>query len=246
MGKTIFLIPENNEEGELKEDKPAKCRIEESKPDKGEKLMPQLKRAPDVVIRRMPLYLRMLNLLDSKETPIVSSEQIAAIVGTSAGQIRKDLSYFGVFGKQGVGYYTHSLREELRRILKLDQELHIGLIGAGNLGAALVRYHQKNKVHQPLEIVALFDIDGKKIGKRIAEVDVYDLAELPRKIRELDIKMIILAFPAIEVQQVVDLCIENGIKSFLNFVPAPIKTPPDVKIHNSDVTLDLQSLTYYT
>lgn len=204
------------------------------------------RKVPDVVIRRLPLYLRALEILDPDESPIISSEQLAKIVGSSSGQVRKDLSYFGVFGKQGVGYQTLSLRAELRRVLKLNQEIRVGLIGAGNLGAALVRYHQKNKVHQPLEIVALFDIDEKKIGRKIAEVEVYHPDLLPKIIRELDIKMMILTFPALNVQEMVDVCIENGVKSFLNFVPASIKTPADVKLRTSDVTLELQSLAYYT
>lgn len=204
------------------------------------------KKVPDVVIRRLPLYLRALERLDPDLVPITSSEQIARMVGTSSGQVRKDLSCFGVFGKQGVGYSTISLRFELRRILKLDQEVRIGLIGAGNLGAALVRYHQKNRSHQPLEIVALFDVDERKVGKKISEVRVYDVQELPVIIRELDIKMMILAFPAVNVQEIVDICIENGIRAFLNFIPVQLKTPPGVKVQTSDVTLDLQSLAYYT
>jgi redox-sensing transcriptional repressor len=204
------------------------------------------RKAPDVVIRRLPLYLRVLEVLDPKEAPIISSEQLAKVIGTSSGQVRKDLSYFGVFGKQGVGYQTSSLSIELRRILKLDQEIRVGLIGAGNLGAALVRYHQKNRVHQPLEIVALFDIDDKKVGRKIADVEVFHLDQLSHVVRDMEIKMMILTFPAEDAQQVVDTCIENGVKSFLNFVPASVKVPAGVKLRTSDVTLELQSLAYYT
>ncbi len=208
--------------------------------------MSREKKVPDVVIRRLPLYLRVLEVIDPAELPIVSSEQMATMVGTSSVQVRKDLSYFGVFGKQGVGYHTILLRDELRRILKLDRELRVGLIGAGNLGAALVRYHQRSPVHKPLQIVALFDIDEKKVGRKIADVEIFALDELSGKIQELGIRMMILSFPAINVQQVVDVCVDSGIKSFLNFVPAAIKTPPGIKVQNSDVTLDLQSLAYYT
>jgi AT-rich DNA-binding protein len=204
------------------------------------------RKVPDVVIRRLPLYLRALEILDPNEAPIVSSEQLAKMIGTSSGQVRKDLSYFGVFGKQGVGYQTTSLRAELRKILKLNQEIRVGLIGAGNLGAALVRYHQKNRIHQPLEIVALFDVDEKKIGRKIADVEVFQLDQLPAIVRDLNIKMMILTFPAENVQQVVDVCIENGVKSFLNFIPASIKVSAGVKLRTSDVTLELQSLAYYT
>ncbi len=208
--------------------------------------MDRERKVPDVVIRRLPLYLRALEIIDHSELPIISSEQLAKMVGTSAGQVRKDLSYFGVFGKQGVGYQTASLRDEFRRILKLNQELSVGLIGVGNLGAALVRYHQKSPVHRPLQIVALFDTDDKKIGRKIAEVEVFPMDELEKKIVEFQIKLMILTFPAVNVQDVVDLCVKNGVKSFLNFVPASIKVPPGVKLHTSDVTLELQSLAYYT
>ncbi len=204
------------------------------------------KKAPDVVIRRLPLYLRVLDVIDPVELPIISSEQMATMVGTSSVQVRKDLSYFGVFGKQGVGYHTVSLKDELRRILKLDREIRVGLIGAGNLGVALVRYHQRSPVHKPLQIVALFDNDEKKIGRKVADVEIYPIDQLDAKIKEYGLKMMILAFPAVNVQQVVDVCVESGIKSFLNFVPAAIKTPSGIKVQNSDVTLDLQSLAYYT
>ncbi|HBF39934.1 MAG TPA: redox-sensing transcriptional repressor Rex [Firmicutes bacterium] len=204
------------------------------------------RKAPDVVIRRLPLYLRVLEVQDTNESPIISSEQLAKIIGTSSGQVRKDLSYFGVFGKQGVGYQTTLLSTELRRILKLNQEIRVGLIGAGNLGAALVRYHQKNRAHQPLEIVALFDIDEKKVGRKIADVEVFHTDKLANAIHEMEIKMMILAFPAENVQHIIDICIENGVKSFLNFVPASVKVPEGVKLRTSDVTLELQGLAYYT
>ncbi|NLW47001.1 MAG: redox-sensing transcriptional repressor Rex [Firmicutes bacterium] len=208
--------------------------------------MDRERKAPDVVVRRLPLYLRALKVLDHNELPIISSEQLAQMVGTSAGQVRKDLSYFGVFGKQGVGYQTAALRDEFRRILKLDHEIRVGLIGVGNLGAALVRYHQKSPVHRPLQIAALFDSDPKKIGRKFAEVEVFSMEQLPEKITEFQIKLMILAFPATNVQEVVDLCVAKGVKSFLNFVPAPIRIPAGVKLHTSDVTMELQSLAYYT
>lgn len=208
--------------------------------------MNRQQKVPDVVIRRLPLYLRVLEVLDPAHAPIISSEQMAKMVGASSDQVRKDFSYFGVFGKQGVGYQIVSLRQELRRILKLNQEIRVGLIGVGNLGSALVKYHQKSRIHHPLEIIALFDVDEKKIGKKIVDVEIFHLNQLSAKIKELGIKMMILTFPAVDVQQVVDTCIESGVKSFLNFVPATIKIPSGIKMQTADVTLEMQSLAYYT
>ena len=130
--------------------------------------------------------------------------------------------------------------------MKLDREVRVGLIGAGNLGAALVRYHQRSPVHKPLQIIALFDVDEKKVGRKISDVEIFHTDQLDVKIKELGIKMMILTFPAVNVQQIVDVCVNSGIKSILNFVPAAIKTPPGIKVQNADVTLDLQSLSYYT
>jgi len=208
--------------------------------------MKQHGKIPDIVIRRLPLYLRALEILEPNENPIISSEQLAKMITSSAGQVRKDFSYFGVFGKQGVGYHIVSLRDELRKILKLDRELRVGLIGAGNLGEALVRYHQKNRMHHPLEIVALFDIDSQKVGQQIAGVEIFDLKNLSIQIEKCQIKMMILAFPAVDVQEVVDCCIASGVKSFLNFVPASLKIPLGIKLQTADVSLELQSLAYYT
>ncbi len=206
----------------------------------------RLRKVPDIVIRRLPLYLRVLDNLDHLEMPIISSEQLAQRLGFLSGQVRKDLSYFGVFGKQGVGYQTVSLREEIRRILKLNREIRVGLIGAGNLGAALVGYHQKNQEHRPLEIVALFDVDSQKIGQQIAGVDIYAVSELEKQVVAFQIKMMILAFPAVDAQMTVDRCIQAGVKSFLSFVPASIKVPPGIKLQTADVSLELQSLAYYS
>lgn len=203
-------------------------------------------KVPDVVVRRLPIYLRALERLDLEIMPIVSSEDIAQLVGTSSGQVRKDLSYFGVFGKQGVGYRVAVLRKELRGIMKLNREIKIGLIGAGNLGGALVRYHQKSQAHHPIEIVAIFDVDEKKIGKKIADVEIFDLCQLVPKIKELEIKLMIMAFPAENAQRILDQCVENGVKTFLSFVPVALKVPEGVKLQTSDVTLELQSLVYYT
>lgn len=205
-----------------------------------------ISKIPDVVIRRLPIYLRAVERMDAGETTIISSEDLANAVGTSSGQIRKDFSYFGISGKQGVGYRVPVLCNELRDVLKLNREIKIGLIGAGNLGAALVRYHQKSKAHRPIEIVALFDIDERKIGQKIENVEIFHLDCLSEKIKAEGIRMMILAFPAENAQRIVDTCIENGITAFLNFVPAPLKVPNGVKLQNSDVTLELQSLVYYT
>lgn len=206
-------------------------------------------KVPDVVVRRLPLYLRTLMDIDEKEMPIISSGELGERSGVSPGQIRKDLSFFGVFGKQGVGYNTSHLREELRRILRLNRQVNVGLVGVGNLGMALIHYNkareERNSDGCGLKMVAAFDIDRQKVARRVANLQVYSVDELPEKIPALGIAIIILTVPADAAQDILTVCVENGVKAFLNFAPVKLSAPPHVRIHSTDVTLELESLAYY-
>lgn len=207
------------------------------------------RRIPDVVIRRLPLYLRILDDLDHKENPIISSQELGDRSGATPGQVRKDLSFFGVFGKQGVGYSTQNLREELRKILRLHQQVSVGLIGVGNLGTALIRYNVAREKRYPegtgLKLVAAFDDDEKKVGRRISGVEVFSTNDLRKLVNSLKLSMIILTVPAEAAPEVLTNCIQAGVKAFLNFAPTKLIAPPDVRIHHSDVTLELESLAYF-
>ena len=207
------------------------------------------RRIPDVVIRRLPLYLRILDDLDYTDTPIISSQELGDRSGVTPGQLRKDLSFFGVFGKQGVGYNTYNLREELRKILRLHQQVHVGLVGVGNLGTALIRYNVAREKRYPegtgLKLVAAFDADENKVGRKISGVEVFSDRDLPERIKEMNLSIIILTVPAQAASMVLDLCIQEGVKAFLNFAPTKLLAPSDVRIHHSDVTLEMESLAFF-
>lgn len=205
------------------------------------------RKAPDIVIHRLPLYLRVLEENDAEEKPIISSQELGERCGVIPAQVRKDLSNFGVFGKQGVGYGTVRLRDELRRALRLEQEIHVGLIGAGNLGQALLRYSSRPSAStgRDIMIAAAFDNDPKKVGRKVAGVEIFDLDDLERIIDRLEISMIILTVPAESAQEAVDRCTAKGIRAFLNFAPAKLNVGKEIRLQNADVAVELQSLAFY-
>ncbi len=204
-------------------------------------------RAPAVVIRRLPAYLRVLENLDPDETPIVSSQDLGRLTGSNPGQVRKDLTVFGVFGKQGVGYRTAALRAELRRILRLDEPIAAGLIGAGHLGQALTRYGLERERRFPggPHLAAVFDADPHKIGRPLGSLVIRDVARLEETLAELSIKILLVAVPADQAQALVDRGINSGVKAFLNFAPIKLQVPEGVQLHTIDVGLELEALAYY-
>ncbi|NLC53147.1 MAG: redox-sensing transcriptional repressor Rex [Firmicutes bacterium] len=208
------------------------------------------RRVPDVVINRLPLYLRVLSGIDVEQAPIISSYELGERTGVTPGQIRKDLSLFGVFGKQGVGYEVSVLRGELRRILKLNRVVNVGLVGVGNLGQAFLRYGADRQreilSREGLRMRAAFDEDERKIGRRIAAVEVYPVARMPELIKELDLTIMILTVPAGVAQEILDRCVAGGVKAFLNFAPVKLTVPAGVRVHHADFTLQLESLAYYS
>ncbi|MCL6613706.1 MAG: redox-sensing transcriptional repressor Rex [Firmicutes bacterium] len=202
---------------------------------------------PEVVVKRLPAYLRVLEELDEEEIPIVSSQELGRRAGVSPGQVRKDLTNFGVFGKQGVGYQTAVLRRELRRILGLDRPIPVGLIGAGHLGLAVARYDQERERSHAggTYLVAIFDKDPRKIGTSIGNLVIRDVGELEETIAALGIKIVIVAVPAPEAQRIVERAICAGVRAFLNFAPVNLVVPPGVVVHTTDVGLELEALAYY-
>lgn len=203
----------------------------------------------DAVIRRLPLYLRVLDELASEsETELVSSQDLGVKAGVGPALVRKDLAWFGEFGKQGVGYEVAFLQNELRKILNLDQVLPIALVGVGSLGMALTRYHLKRFAEDNsfnLKLKALFDNDPKKIGTTVEDVPVFSLEQLGTEVEKLKLRMAIITVPADQAQYVANLLIKAGIQGILNFAPVKIKAPPEIQVASADLSLELQRLAYY-
>lgn len=199
---------------------------------------------PEAAIKRLPVYLRVLDEMQAVEVPIVSSAEMAERTGFSPEQIRKDLAYFGAFGTRGVGYDTALLRRRISRILGLHQGVRAALVGAGHLGYALARYSLSK--HKDVQIAAIFDVDPAKVGTRIGDVAIRHVSEMETVVREQGIKIGIIAVPAEEAQRVLDALAAAGVEAVLNFAPAKLKVPDGVFLQNIDLTIELQSLAYYT
>lgn len=197
----------------------------------------------DAVVRRLPVYLRFLNELSRREVPTVSSQELGQKLDLNPAQIRKDLAYFGDFGRKGIGYDVAYLIEKIRQILNLDQQINVALVGAGNLGQALSNYNAYLKDN--MKIVAVFDASPNKIGTQINNITVKPIEELVETVKENNIRIGIITVPAGEAQRVADGLVEAGIEAILNFAPTILKVPSEVRIHAADFTTDLLSLAYY-
>jgi len=198
---------------------------------------------PDIVIRRLPLYLRTLNLLADEGQTVTSSQELGDRLGISSAQIRKDLSYFGEFGKQGTGYDVRYLRDQLRQILQVDRCWNLVLIGAGDLGRAILRYGGFEE--GGFSIVAGLDKDEQKIGRQIGKFKVQDIARLPRVIKEYKIQMAIIAVPASEAQEVADALVNAGVKAILSYAPITLRLAAHVRVDYIDPVIGLQSMAYH-
>ncbi|CAJ1314570.1 redox-sensing transcriptional repressor Rex [Paenibacillus sp. PK4536] len=197
----------------------------------------------EAVVRRLPVYLRYLNELHTREVPTVSSQELGQKLDLNPAQIRKDLAYFGDFGRKGIGYDVSYLIEKIRHILKLDQQINVALVGAGNLGHALSNYNMYLK--ETMKIVAVFDSLEPKVGSMINTLVVQPIEELGATVKAKSIRIGIITVPNIEAQRVADQLIEAGIEAILNFAPIILKAPPHIRVHTADFTTDLLSLAYY-
>lgn len=198
----------------------------------------------ELTTNRLSVYLRCLNELEGNGVRTISSQALAEQFHLNAAQIRKDLAYFGEFGVRGVGYYVRDLRRHLRQILGLDQKLRVAIMGAGNLGLALADYPGFRQ--EGFDIAALFDNEPDKIGQRSRTgVPIYDIAELKKCARRDGIQIAVLAVPAQAAQRVADLVVASGIKAILNFSPGALQVPSDVKVKGVDLTVSLESLSFY-
>lgn len=200
---------------------------------------------PDIVIGRLPVYLRALNFLVAEGREITSSQELGDRLGISSAQIRKDLSHFGEFGKQGTGYDIVYLRDQLRQIMKVDKMWDVALVGAGNLGRAVADYGGFQG--KGFRINAIFDTDPHLLGKTIGhnKVNVQDVKDLAASIKERGIQIGIIATPAEAAQAVARTMVDAGIKCILNYAPITITVPSSVRVQYIDPVVGLQRMTYY-
>ncbi|MSQ40242.1 MAG: redox-sensing transcriptional repressor Rex [Dehalococcoidia bacterium] len=198
---------------------------------------------PEVVVLRLPLYLRTLTLVTSQGLDVISSQELGEQLHMTPAQIRKDLSYFGRFGKQGRGYSVRHLVRELRRILGLNQEWEVVLVGVGRLGRAVLSYPGFKP--EGFRVVAAFDDNPSNVGEVINEVQVHPVEALPQTLAERHVRIAIVAVPVAQTQPVVNLLVQNGVQAILNYAPYSPEVPPGVRISNIDPVLALQSMTFY-
>jgi redox-sensing transcriptional repressor len=206
--------------------------------------MPRGKRAaiPRTTLQRLPFYLRALYSLEEEGWEIVSSTQIAELVGSNSAQTRKDLSFIGEFGQRGVGYNVPKLIQELEKFLGVTRKRKVVLIGVGRLGSAILLY--KGIRQRGFEIVAAFDVDPEKIGTEVGGVPVYDFNKFEEVIGNEKIDIAMITVPASEAQKVVDRIVQAGVRSILNFVPTPLKVPKGIPHRTVCLSAELQILSY--
>jgi len=198
----------------------------------------------ELTTNRLSVYLRCLNVLDAAGLRTISSQALAEQFHLNAAQIRKDLAYFGEFGVRGVGYYVRDLKRHLRQILGLDQKLRVAIMGAGNLGLALADYAGFRQ--EGFEIAALFDNLSEKVGQQSrGGVPIYDINDLKKISRRDGIRIAVIAVPAPAAQNVLNLVVASGIKAILNFSPGTLEVPSDVKLKSVDLTVSLESLSFF-
>jgi len=202
-----------------------------------------MKKISDSTISRLSRYYRTLGRLIDQKVKTVSSDEIAEIDGVTSAQVRKDLSFFGTFGKRGLGYNTIDLQNNIGNILGLFKKWNVVLIGAGNIGRALVDYEEFRK--QGFLIKLVLDNDTEKIGKVIHELEIQPFSEAAQLIKKNKIQIAIVAVPANVAQNVVDKLTDAGIKAILNFAPLSLKVPKDVVIKNENMSIELEALSYH-
>ncbi len=199
---------------------------------------------PNIVIGRLPLYLRELSRLEADSDHITtSSHELAERLGISSAQIRKDLSHFGEFGKQGTGYHIHYLIERLTEILHLTQEWPVALVGAGFLGQALASYRGFQR--RGFAVTCIFDDDPAKVGRTVGDLVVQDAAEMAATLRRGGIRIAILAVPAGAAQATADALVAAGVRAILSYAPVSLSVPEGVRVSYSDPVVQLQEMTYY-
>jgi redox-sensing transcriptional repressor len=198
---------------------------------------------PDIVVARLPVYLRALAHMAGQGKSTTSSLELGKALGISSAQIRKDLSHFGEFGKQGTGYNISYLTNQLRQILNLEHEWRVAIVGAGYLGHALASYQGFQQ--RGFRMMWLFDCDQERIGKRIGDIQVQAMDQLAQTALNEGIDMAIIAVPAAAAQEVADTLVACGVRAILNYAPITLTVPPQIQIQNSDPVVQMQHMAYY-
>jgi len=201
------------------------------------------KKIPDIIIGRLPVYLRALQRMTDMGLKTTSSQELGEHVGISAAQIRKDISQFGEFGKQGTGYSIEFLLKKLREILKVDRIWDVVVVGAGDMGHAVANY--QGFQNRGFHIVAIYDSDKEKVGQTIGNFSVEDSEGMIEKIRQAGVKIAMLTVPAAAAQDVADNLVQAGVRAILNYAPISLNVPNHVKVQYIDPSTHLQRMTYY-
>ncbi len=200
-------------------------------------------RIPDIIIGRLPIYLRALQQLSEKGILTTSSQELGELIGISAAQIRKDISQFGEFGKQGTGYSVPFLIERLRDILRVDRVWEVVIVGMGDIGHALARYNGFS--NRGFHINMVFDNDPQKVGQKAGEYEIFDTAKLAEKVKQNKIKIAMLTVPAASAQEMADQLVKAGVRAILNYAPTSLNVPNHVHVQYIDPATHLQRMTYY-
>jgi redox-sensing transcriptional repressor len=203
----------------------------------------RLPKIPEMTIRRLSVYTRCLLQLEEDGVKTISSQELAERFSLNSAQVRKDLAYFGEFGVRGIGYYVSGLKAELQRILGLDREWAVALVGFGNLGSAL--FHYKGFGRQGFRIAVVIDDDPAKIGREIDAVPIVSSRDMAREIKARGIQIAIVAVPPEAAQTVTEQLVAAGIKAVLNFAPTRLRVTRDVRLKNVDLSIELETLSFY-
>ena len=206
------------------------------------KLSPDVKRIAESTVRRLSLYLRFLEDYESRGLPTISSEELAGRGGTTSAQVRKDLSFFGSFGKRGLGSPVRELSAQLREILGLGREWRVIIVGAGKIGAALAQYHGFKQ--RGFTIVAVYDSSPEKIGRKWDGHIVRNVDELERDVERENPDIAVVTVPAADAQSVVDRVVAAGVHAILNFAPVQLQVPADVTLRTVNMAMELEGLSF--
>jgi redox-sensing transcriptional repressor len=201
-----------------------------------------VKRIADSTVRRLSAYLRFLEDFENRGLSTISSEELANRGGTTSAQVRKDLSFFGSFGKRGLGYSVPELAGRLREILGLGKEWRVVIVGAGKIGAALAQY--RGFRHRGFNILAAYDNNAEKIGRKLEGIPVRDIEHLEHDIHRDRPDIVVLTVPGEEAQSIVDRVVKAGVKAILNFAPAQLHAPADVAIKTVNMAMELEGLSF--